>query len=130
MDSYKKKGLNGTPEKFFNEAGQYAEFFIFGRIMEDDFIVNNDLGVQFYRLRVLEKSSEKMVQFFSEKLGMNTNYKTSEKMVNHKIIPKCRRCLYTSVGEDFLSMIKEIETFKNIYKEYFDSIGVLEIFKK
>ena len=123
LDSYKKNGSKGTPEKFFKVAGQYAEFFIFGKIMDEDFIVMNDLGVQFYKMGVLEMTSEKMFQFFSEKLGMNMNYDASEKSYNHKIFPKCGRCLYISLAEDFFGMIKEIETFRNIHKDHFDSIG-------
>ena len=102
--------MKGTADKFLREAGRYIEITMFGQVIQEDFITNNNIGKQFYELNVLEMSSEKMLEFF---LQYSENKLTLAEKTKIKI--KSGKCWSSSINEELKLALEEI---KNNQKEF------------
>ena len=105
-----KKILFGTPEKFLNEAGNNYEIEIFGKIYDDEEIVNFNLGKKFFEMGIIDKNGDEMKKFFSDHPAEKNKNEVGLSLVNNKdLIKKNTRCLYTSYQEDIKEILKEIK---------------------
>lgn len=95
-----------TPEKFLKEAGNCYEIELFGKIIQEDDIFENNLGKKFFELAILDKSSDKMRKFFSE--YSLENMKKNRIFDNKKTSRKKVRCLYKSFVDEFNEILNSL----------------------